>query len=289
LQGSGVVRPLLAILEEQKLLRQRMINGQAQLKTDQQKLQGWLERYQDKDHLLDTIVNQQVDIRQLETQLAGLSPLPEKFESAGEFRMHLRMLRATLTEMQKQIITTRKLHDDTERQLPDESYQELQQECLEAGKDLDRLLTRADKLHKIKAAFHETQIEMESDPLQPLIESFSRYLTRATAGKYTLGKIGDDFELRLMRQDGTGIPVSLFSSGTYDSVALALRFALLEQLFNQEPGCVVLDDCLVDLDPERREEAAGMIREYAAHNQVIFTTCTPQTAELLGGNTILLK
>jgi DNA repair protein SbcC/Rad50 len=288
LQSSGVVRNLPTILEEKKLLQQRMINCQAQLKTDRQKLQLWQERYQDQAHLLDSMINQEVDIRQLEGQLAQLSPLPEKFASTGDFRLYLRTLRTNLSGVREQIIATRKLHDDTERELPDESYQELQQEWLEAGKQLERRLARADKLNQIKQAFSETRTEMESDPLQPLIESFSRYLTKTTAGRYTLGKIEDDFELRLLRQDGTEMPVSLFSSGTYDCAALALRFALLEQIFNAEPGCVVLDDCLVDLDPDRREEAARMIRDYAASNQVIFTTCTPQTAELLGGNLILL-
>ena len=42
----------------------------------------------------------------------------------------------------------------------------------------------------------------------------------------------------------------------------------------------------VDLDPERKQQSVNIIKDFAKDNQVIFTTCDPQTAELLGGNII---
>jgi exonuclease SbcC len=84
------------------------------------------------------------------------------------------------------------------------------------------------------------------------------------------------------------MPLVLLSAGTYDSVGLALRFALLEQIFPGQEGFTVLDDCLVDLDPGRRDEAVQIIRDYAGNNQVIFTTCNRETAGLLGGTLIEL-
>jgi len=43
------------------------------------------------------------------------------------------------------------------------------------------------------------------------------------------------------------------------------------------------------LDPERTKEAIGLIRSFAENNQVIFSTCKPETTKILGGNVINLK
>lgn len=80
--------------------------------------------------------------------------------------------------------------------------------------------------------------------------------------------------------------MNLLSAGTYDSVALALRLALLDNILGESKGFLILDDCLVDLDPDRRGKAAELIKNFAERHQVIFTTCSPETAGLLGGNLI---
>ena len=84
------------------------------------------------------------------------------------------------------------------------------------------------------------------------------------------------------------MPIDLLSSGTYDSVALSLRLSILEHIFGEDKGFLILDDCLVDLDPERKETAIKLINEFASNHQVIFTTCSPDTAESLGGNIITM-
>ena len=64
------------------------------------------------------------------------------------------------------------------------------------------------------------------------------------------------------------------------------RLAVLEYFFPDGDGLVVLDDDLLDMDPARREQAAKLLNKFAKFNQVIFTTCDPAIAELLGGNLI---
>ena len=75
----------------------------------------------------------------------------------------------------------------------------------------------------------------------------------------------------------------MLSTGTYDAVALALRMAIAEYIFGENKGFIILDDCLVDLDPGRKQAAADLIKKFAEKHQVIFTTCSPETADLLGG------
>ena len=51
---------------------------------------------------------------------------------------------------------------------------------------------------------------------------------------------------------------------------------------------MVLDDVLLDMDPTRRANAARLIQQFAQTHQVLFTTCDPAIAALLGGHQIRL-
>ena len=123
--------------------------------------------------------------------------------------------------------------------------------------------------------------------MEPLVQEFTRLLETITHGKYKTGEIDEDFNIRIEDLNGE-MPVDLLSAGTYDSVTLALRFSLLKHIFNNGGGYVVLDDCLVDLDPKRKDQAVRLINDFAEDFQIIFTTCDPETAKMLGGNIIEL-
>ncbi|MFW5744486.1 MAG: ATP-binding protein, partial [Spirochaetota bacterium] len=63
-------------------------------------------------------------------------------------------------------------------------------------------------------------------------------------------------------------------------VALAVRLALAETALADGEAPLLLDDPLVDMDPERRAAAAGAIAEYASRHQVVLFTCHPDHANL---------
>lgn len=72
------------------------------------------------------------------------------------------------------------------------------------------------------------------------------------------------------------------SRGTAEQMYLALRLGLIGQLDDVGRGLpVLMDDVLVNFDPERRRGAAEAIAELAQHRQVVLFTCHPETAELL--------
>lgn len=78
----------------------------------------------------------------------------------------------------------------------------------------------------------------------------------------------------------------ILSAGTRKTVLLAFRLAILNYYFPNGDGLIVLDDDLLDMDPNRRLQAAALLKSFAEKNQVIFTTCDPVIAKLLGGNQI---
>lgn len=123
--------------------------------------------------------------------------------------------------------------------------------------------------------------------MEPLVNEFARLLEITTNGNYKTGEIDEEFTIKLENSKGE-IPIELLSAGTYDSVTLALRFSLLKHIFTNKAGYVVLDDCLVDLDPIRKAQSVKLINDFAKDYQIIFTTCDPETADMLGGNIIEL-
>ena len=78
----------------------------------------------------------------------------------------------------------------------------------------------------------------------------------------------------------------ILSAGTRKTVLLAFRLAVLSYYFPNGDGLIVLDDDLLDMDPDRRLQAAALLKSFSEKNQIIFTTCDPTIAELLGGNQI---
>jgi len=282
------VRPINVIIKDKEDLEKALMDLKVSINSLKKDLTQWEENYTNNEKLLDDIIDLGMQLKGLEQEMGKLQPLPEGFINASAFRIHLKKLREEKDEVRESLRQCWKAHDDKERELPDESYEELKVQYELACKDLDKKLARAAKMMKIKEVFDETLAEMDSNSIQPLVDSFSKYLSQTTLGNYKLGSIDEDFELDMIRSDDVAMPVNLLSSGTYDSVALSLRFAMLEHAFAQAHGFVVLDDCLVDLDPDRRGEAIKIIREYAHNNQVIFTTCSPETAQLLGGKIIEL-
>lgn len=78
----------------------------------------------------------------------------------------------------------------------------------------------------------------------------------------------------------------MLSYGTYDAAALALRFAIFDNLFSNYGGFIILDDCLVNLDPRRRKNAIDLINQYQKKYQIIYTTCDPERAAEFEANII---
>ena len=78
------------------------------------------------------------------------------------------------------------------------------------------------------------------------------------------------------------------SEGTKETVSLAFRLAVLDHLFPDGGGVIVLDDPFTDMDSERTNQACKLVKECAKRHQVIFMTCRTEYLQMLGGNTIKL-
>lgn len=254
-------------------------------KSDQIKL--WMEKYSNIDNLLELLVDKKTIFNHKTKELEGLKPLPEEFATAEEFKAKLSLIKENLNISQIDLDNLKSDYYEAKNNLLDTSFEELKKEYLDAEDMYFKYINRGEKLIEIQRVFIKTKEKLSKDPLGPLVSEFARLLDIITDGSYQTGEIDEDFNIKLENINGE-IPIELLSAGTYDSVALALRFSLLKHIFDGKSGYVILDDCLVDLDPNRKAQSIKLINDFAKDYQVIFTTCDPTTAKMLGGNIINL-
>lgn len=111
---------------------------------------------------------------------------------------------------------------------------------------------------------------------------FNEYLATISENSLTM----EDNNGLLITSGKNPISKDILSTGTKKTVLLAFRLAVLSYYFPNGDGLIVLDDDLLDMDPGRRLQAMALLKSFSEKNQIIFTTCDPAIAELLGGNQI---
>lgn len=267
-----------------------LANEELQLGIDKQTLENkiilWLEKYTDEDNLLDMLLEQRGALKNTNKVLEELAPLPKEFLEVSDFKDTLNEIKVSYESYRELQSSLNLDYYEAQKQLLDNSYEELKVQYENTKIEFNKNLDRGNNLIKIKKVFLETKEDLGKDPMDSLIKEFSRVLSIITNGSYHLGKINENFEISLESKIRGTMDIDLLSAGTYDAVTLALRFSILKHIYGDKNGYVCLDDCLVDLDPVRKIQSVNIIKDFATHNQVIFTTCDPTTATQLGGNII---
>ena len=127
----------------------------------------------------------------------------------------------------------------------------------------------------------KTKYERERKPA--VVQQGEHFFSLITSQRYPR-LISPPGETQIQLEDGSGHRKQLaeLSRGTAEQLYLALRFGLIREFSRRSESLpVVMDDILVNFDPERASEAARAIAELANENQVIVFTCHPSTADLL--------
>lgn len=288
LDNLETARELKELEKEMKKKESEKNEIEKEIAVKEGKIKDWKEEFQSLEKILELLHIRKDKKKDLKEELKKLTPLPKEYENTEEFKSDLKKSRAEKEMINQNMRENIEERTALERELPENSTREMQRELENLEEEFKSLNSKAENLFKIKEVFEAKLEEMDKNSFKPLINSFSSNLNKLTAGKYEAGAIDDDFQIELRQNQFKKLPANLelLSFGTYDAAALALRFAIFDNLFQQKPAFIVLDDCLVNLDPKRREKAVQMIKEFQKKYQIIYTTCSPQNAEELGGNII---
>ncbi len=103
-------------------------------------------------------------------------------------------------------------------------------------------------------------------------ESFERYseLINGAAGEFA---INTNFEFAKNERGAARIAES-YSRGMRDLYGIAMRFALINALYDKEVPFIILDDPFIALDDERMKRAKDVLRRLAEEKQIIYFTCS---------------
>lgn len=235
--------------------------------------------YGDPASLRETIAHLRQEICKYETQLAEAGEMFQLDETA--YAQEVRTLEQQLKENEQERVEAHQRQGSlTAQELPD--LGELEGEIVRLKELWQTEKEKFRAYSRIREDFLELQSTTE-DRMAGFTALFADHLSAIAGTSLTVDE-GDGLRLR----SGTNRLTAgdLLSEGTRKTVLLAFRLAVLESFFPDGGGLVVLDDDLLDMDPARRAQAAELLHRFAEKNQVIFTTCDPAIADLLGGNRV---
>ncbi len=157
----------------------------------------------------------------------------------------------------------------------------VQRSCLvqEARELHRRWAVRSLALYILRTA--KEKFERENQP--EVIKAASRYFSAITMGRYTgiMAAAGTN-EIWAVTSTGERMAPEKLSTGTAEQLYLSLRFGVMSACdTGGEVLPVLMDDILVNFDPQRTRQAALAIGELARDRQVLFFTCHPHVAETL--------
>ena len=74
-------------------------------------------------------------------------------------------------------------------------------------------------------------------------------------------------------QYGEAKDLAYFSAGYTDIVRVCMHFALVDVLFEETDGFIILDDPFVNLDDEKTKETLDLLKELSKRRQILYMTC----------------
>ena len=140
----------------------------------------------------------------------------------------------------------------------------------------------------IAEVFRKQKEAVRNDPMQDIAEYFEYYLSLLSGGGVTSEfPEKDKLNIQIYSRERL-LDHSKLSEGTKEIVSLAFRLAVLEHLFPEGGGLMVLDDPFTDMDAERMAQACTLVKECAKRHQIIFLTCREEYLPMLEGTPIYL-
>lgn len=218
-------------------------------------------------------------------------PIPGEYQTIQNPESYLQELQDAMEAKQSLRDTAKdnKTGAETVLEMMQESLEEdPEQQLREAQRVFEETKALLAHWRHIQHIFEETKESLQANPTAGLARSFAQYLSRISDGSVQ-GEMpdGEKLDTALYSKDRL-LDYGKLSEGTKDTVALAYRLAVLDQLFPEGGGIIVLDDSFTDMDAQRTAQSVELVKECAQRHQVIFLTCKEDLARRLEGNLIRL-
>ncbi len=137
------------------------------------------------------------------------------------------------------------------------------------------------KLTIARNLLNEARGKFERERQPGVVRHAAAFFSEITGGRYgqVYAPLGEQ-TITVTDANGTTKTPAELSRGTREQLFLSLRFGLIKDMSERtEPLPVVVDEALVNFDPERALRAARGFVEVAQTNQVLVFTCQPSMIE----------
>jgi uncharacterized protein YhaN len=133
-----------------------------------------------------------------------------------------------------------------------------------------------------KTLIDDTLREYERDKVPGVLRRAGDHLRTMTNGAYVRVHFNEDDGLRIFTPHEAPKATQELSRGTHEQLYLAVRLGLIESFAEANVALpLVLDDVLVNADPERAERMVRVLAQVAEQQQLLFLTCHPHLARLV--------
>jgi exonuclease SbcC len=254
----------------------------------EERLREYTDEFGNHHKLLEKLVEVLGARKEQQKALAALKPLPSGINNVNAFIAEYDEVEFRFKELKDEYTELIKDRIRLEGAAPDRSAEEMERDLAEAEERFDTELKNGLAIARIKHRMEALLKEMDGSTYKGLEKSVSQLIQQMTGGRYRDVVMKESIPGGFHRKDGVIMPYENLSTGTMDVLGIALRLGITKSFLQEKEGFIIMDDPLVDLDPDRQIRVAGAIKDFARNKQLILLTCHPSHARLLGGNQIEL-
>jgi uncharacterized protein YhaN len=147
---------------------------------------------------------------------------------------------------------------------------------------------------KLAADLLDRTLKIYESEKQPKVMERSSQIFRAiTGGAFRAVRFPMDSECIIVeREDRSTVEETLLSRGSLEQVYLSMRLAHLDVYHRDEATIpVVMDDVLVNFDPDRAQRTANLLAKFADETeiQILYFTCHPHTVALFPPDAVRIQ
>lgn len=281
------VRALEVIQKE----RDKVLEEKSNLKTDIDKkrtdINTWTEEYTDKNGLFTKRAELTSKIKDLHNQVEETQELPEEFDSLDEFKAHVETVATEVEELREKKQELDLKAAEKEGQEPGISSEEQKLIVEEAQASFEKIQSKAESIARVKERTDALLAKLEQQTYTPLADGLMKWLSIMSNNRFTnitLDEGGKEVPSAFLTSDDKQIPFHLLSHGTKDLTSLAWKLAVSEKFLEDQSSVMLLDDPMVDMDPERKEMATKALEEFASAQQILLFSCHPVVEEGISGD-----
>ena len=272
-----------AITQEKELVYKEGTERSAEEKNLRGQCEAWLREYGGTAQILDLFATKKGEEKHNAQQLMALKPIPEEFENAAAFVSAYEQRKDSRETVKRELESVSLERARWEKSEPEKSRDELREEFQRCTVGFESAKAHGKAYEIIVAEIRRFLALLDADTTKPLHGTLEKYIQRVTQGRYE--GVGMEGMVPVnIRRAGRSLPLNIISQGTSDVLALAVRLAMAEHALPEGDGFVLMDDPLVNMDPERQDAAAECMEAFANDRQMIILTCHPHLARMFKGD-----